>query len=275
MSAYGFVPGVSTTGALTINEELCPTVRAQANTNTPAVVMRTAQTGANGSGIQDELAHTIDTTGPEAVAYAVRMRAGCAGGGKGALVQEGVSGTLATGNDQTVFQPVDFRHAELGDGTDATQTLQAKSTGGYSLNYMPGATDGYVVRRLTPLECERLQGFPDGWTDIGDWVDSKGKRRKTTDGNRYKALGNSFAVPVVRLIGERIERMEMLEANNNYRKARMAAGVRAESAASELGVSITTLFSWERGDTKPNGENIRAMAKLYSVSADYLLGLDM
>lgn len=82
MSAYGFVPGVSTTGALTINEELCPTVRAQANTNTPAVVMRTAQTGANGSGIQDELAHTIDTTGPEAVAYAVRMRAGCAGGAR-------------------------------------------------------------------------------------------------------------------------------------------------------------------------------------------------
>ena len=51
------------------------------------------------------------------------------------------------------------------------------------------------VRRLTPLECERLQGFPDGWTDIGDWVDSKGKKRKTTDSARYKALGNSIALP--------------------------------------------------------------------------------
>ena len=46
-----------------------------------------------------------------------------------------------------------------------------------------------------PLECERLQGFPDGWTDIGDWVDEKGKTRKTTDAARYKALGNSIAIP--------------------------------------------------------------------------------
>lgn len=51
------------------------------------------------------------------------------------------------------------------------------------------------VRRLTPLECERLQGFPDGWTDIGDWIDSKGKVRKCSDSARYKALGNSIATP--------------------------------------------------------------------------------
>lgn len=51
------------------------------------------------------------------------------------------------------------------------------------------------VRRLTPLECERLQAFPDGWTDIGDWTDSKGKTRKTSDAARYKALGNSIALP--------------------------------------------------------------------------------
>ena len=53
----------------------------------------------------------------------------------------------------------------------------------------------WIVRRLTPLECERLQGFPDGWTDIGDYTDSKGKPRKTTDSARYKALGNSIAIP--------------------------------------------------------------------------------
>lgn len=52
-----------------------------------------------------------------------------------------------------------------------------------------------VVRRLTPLECERLQGFPDGWTDIGDYTDSTGKKRKTSDSARYKALGNSIALP--------------------------------------------------------------------------------
>lgn len=53
-----------------------------------------------------------------------------------------------------------------------------------------------VVRRLTPLECERLQGYPDGWTDIGDWTDSKGKLHKgESDSPRYKALGNSIALP--------------------------------------------------------------------------------
>ena len=53
-----------------------------------------------------------------------------------------------------------------------------------------------IVRRLTPLECERLQGLPDGWTDIGDWTDSKGKIHKgDADSPRYKALGNSIALP--------------------------------------------------------------------------------
>lgn len=53
-----------------------------------------------------------------------------------------------------------------------------------------------VVRRLTPTECERLQGFPDGWTDIGDWTDSKGRVHKgDADAPRYKALGNSIATP--------------------------------------------------------------------------------
>lgn len=54
----------------------------------------------------------------------------------------------------------------------------------------------HQVRRLTPLECERLQGFPDGWTDIGPWTDSKGKLHKeSSDSCRYKALGNSIALP--------------------------------------------------------------------------------
>ena len=52
-----------------------------------------------------------------------------------------------------------------------------------------------VVRRLTPIECERLQNFPDHWTDIGEWTDSKGKKHKDADSPRYKALGNSIALP--------------------------------------------------------------------------------
>lgn len=53
----------------------------------------------------------------------------------------------------------------------------------------------WIVRRLTPTECERLQGFPDGWTDIGEWTDTKGRVHKPADTPRYKALGNSIALP--------------------------------------------------------------------------------
>ena len=58
-----------------------------------------------------------------------------------------------------------------------------------------GVTNNTVVRRLTPLECTRLQGYPDGWVDIGDWTDSKGKIHKDSDSPKYKALGNSIALP--------------------------------------------------------------------------------
>ena len=62
----------------------------------------------------------------------------------------------------------------------------------------------YIVRRLTPTECERLQGYPDGWTDIGEYTDSKGKKKKTSDSARYKALGNSIALPPWKWIIKRI-----------------------------------------------------------------------
>ncbi|MCM1232760.1 MAG: DNA cytosine methyltransferase, partial [Ruminococcus flavefaciens] len=76
-----------------------------------------------------------------------------------------------------------------------THTLQAKPSGGQSLNCIPCVRQGHFVRRLTPLECERLQGYPDGWTDIGGWTDGKGKPHKDADSPRYKALGNSIALP--------------------------------------------------------------------------------
>ena len=62
----------------------------------------------------------------------------------------------------------------------------------------------YIVRRLTPIECERLQGYPDGWTDIGEWTDSNGKKRQTSDAARYKALGNSIALPPWKWVLKRI-----------------------------------------------------------------------
>lgn len=64
--------------------------------------------------------------------------------------------------------------------------------------------DNLVVRRLTPLECSRLQGYPDGWMDIGDWIDGKGKLHKDSDAPKYKAAGNSIALPFWQWLMDRI-----------------------------------------------------------------------
>ena len=85
---------------------------------------------------------------------------------------------------------VDCRNALENDVNGALQSNMAHSLNGNNV-----VRTKYIVRRLTPLECERLQGYPDGWTDIGDWTDSKGKKRQTSDASRYKALGNSISLP--------------------------------------------------------------------------------
>lgn len=90
------------------------------------------------------------------------------------------------------------------------QTLSSRmGTGGGNV---PMVIDDYVVRRYTPLEIERLQGFPDGWTAIGDWTDSKGKVHKgESDSPRYKALGNSIALPFWEWMAKRM--VEVLKAD--------------------------------------------------------------
>jgi DNA (cytosine-5)-methyltransferase 1 len=78
-----------------------------------------------------------------------------------------------------------------------TRLLPGRTAGDGSSNLQP--VGGMAVRRLTPRECERLQGFPDDYT----LITHRGKL--AADGPRYKALGNSMAVPVMRWIGERIQ----------------------------------------------------------------------
>lgn len=95
-------------------------------------------------------------------------------------------------------------HADdvIRDSGGKTPTLEARmGTGGNQVPLVLETEDG--VRRLTPEECERLQGFDTGWTRIP----YRGKPAdKCPDAPRYKAIGNSWAVPVVRWIGRRIER---------------------------------------------------------------------
>lgn len=75
------------------------------------------------------------------------------------------------------------------------QTGALQSSACHNMNSNNVVRVRYIVRRLSPLECERLQGFPENWTNIGEWVDSKGKKHKDADSPRYKALGNSIALP--------------------------------------------------------------------------------
>lgn len=218
-------------------------------------------------------------------AYTLKIRSGCAGGGKGALVQTEKTGTLSTLQDQTLFQPV---YCLAGNIIDRSETAGANGSGVkenqcYTLNTVDrpavaykvfdarGNGDGktvptitgdhesrvtdytaiiterqtfseqsysyykksdkcstmkakagnvgngsecliaektihWIVRRLTPTECERLQGYPDGWTDIGEWTDTKGKKHKPADSPRYKALGNSIALPQWFWIAQKMKR---------------------------------------------------------------------
>lgn len=98
---------------------------------------------------------------------------------------------------RVIAQPVG---ADLYNGTltgDKAVTLTT-ATGQGGANTGPSVIEKiirWIVRRLTPTECERLQGYPDGWTDLGEWIDSKGKTHKDADTPRYKALGNSIALP--------------------------------------------------------------------------------
>ena len=88
--------------------------------------------------------------------------------------------------------PQDSRYRIVGDGKVNQSLLSCVEHDGAN----GGLVMDTVVRRITPLECERLQGFPDGYTNIGDWTDSKGKLHSgDSDAPRYKALGNSIALP--------------------------------------------------------------------------------
>lgn len=109
------------------------------------------------------------------------------------------SGTLDTMHDA---QAVAIEHAGCLTPWDVQSRRIFSEYGKWPALYSgEGGGHGYVftlrwiVRRLTPMECERLQGYPDGWTDIGEWTDTKGKKHKAADSPRYKALGNSIALP--------------------------------------------------------------------------------
>lgn len=168
---------------MSVTHEVTGTLRSQEHGHQPVVAGFKGHqgSGAGNIGYEEETSPTLSTENNPAV-YDAR------GNGDGTI-----SPTLTGDHQNRVtdytgivsFAKQSHREYKLANISGA-QTAQGEAT---CLIWQR------IVRRLTPLECERLQGFPDRWTDIGDWTDSNGKGRKTSDTARYKALGNSIALP--------------------------------------------------------------------------------
>lgn len=174
--------------------------------------------GCNGKGGREDACYTLNTIDrPSVVAPAVAldMTHACdvirecgeqvpalqarmgTGGNQVALTYQDVTGTLSPGAHAGSYNGQDAYNDMLvcGASPDVAHALRAKAACAYREDAETYPVQNMVARRLTPLECERLQGFPDHWTDIGEWTDEKGKKHKDADSPRYKALGNSIALP--------------------------------------------------------------------------------
>jgi DNA (cytosine-5)-methyltransferase 1 len=133
----------------------------------------------------------------------MRWREGKPGGGKGALLSDDRALTLAASDDQMLFQPQGFQQNQREEVIMSDQASSLTTGGGKPGQGYAAVMDGFVVRRFTPLECERLQGFPEGWTKF----DPDG--RSIRDDERARMLGNAVTVPVAEWIGKRMR--EVLE----------------------------------------------------------------
>ena len=217
-------------GAEIRTDNRCPTLTASAGmsgNNQPVICLqgngidRADTAGCNGKGWKEDISYTLNTIDRPAVCAAtvLDMTHACdvirdCGG-----ISPSLQARMGTGGNQVpcTFSMQgfgDYKESEIvssckqRDSKDATDlvisiddeknayidqfgTLKAHASGGAQQHVM----ERMVVRRLTPLECTRLQGYPDGWVGIGDWTDEKGRVHKEADAPKYKALGNSIALP--------------------------------------------------------------------------------
>jgi DNA (cytosine-5)-methyltransferase 1 len=201
--------------------------------------VRPIEKAQNGRGWNDDgTSYTVDTKATQGVAQpiAFKIRGGCEGGGKGYLGQEEQAFTISATQDQQIAQPIAVDTYNYTTNDHTTQTIRSQSDTehigavlqpmafdwqsggdmrGMSLQektqlqrcQTPAVMHSMAIRKLTPKECERLQGFPDDWTKIPY---RNKEADQCPDGPRYKACGNSMAVPVMRWIGQRINLIESM-----------------------------------------------------------------
>lgn len=194
----------------------------------PAIAIRTANTSANGHGVAHEVAHTLDQAQGQAIAFTTEQtpkwnddqaltltKQSPTGGGQPQCVAfEEVADPIAANQGKTYTREGcnNFRMSNVAISFKPGSSAQARSIGaeeevcpsleaGGGGNNKPAVATAMQVRRLTPRECERLQGFPDNYTRIKVGLRSP---EDCPDGPRYKALGNSMAVPVMRWIGRKL-----------------------------------------------------------------------
>lgn len=220
-------------------EEQSPTLNAECGVNKPAVVTAYSFDSLASNSMKSknpnsgcrvvDVAKTMDTYVPDpsknqggiAVLCLNDQGGNVMGVSQVPLTYQAVTGTLSPGAHAGSYNGQDAYNDMLVCGANCQQAFAQKRFAEYDsaenavsirasgCDYGGGsetlvASQNMVARRLTPMECERLQGFPDGWTDIGEWRDSKGKLRKPSDSPRYKALGNSIALPFWDFLAKRI-----------------------------------------------------------------------
>ncbi len=197
-------------------EEQSPTLNAECGGNKPAVLCLNDQ-GGNVMGVSHDVSGTLRAQEHGHQPTVLDMSHACDVIRDCGEVAPSLQARMGTGGNQIplTYQMQGFgdyrkgdvasscKQRDFKDSTDLVCAV-AKSNGGTSYNLQNTVRTGMIVRRLTPMECERLQGYPDGWTAIGEWMDSKGKRHKDADSPRYKALGNSIALPFWDFLAKRI-----------------------------------------------------------------------
>lgn len=185
----------------------------------------TPQNGGNGDGFTEGgPMYTLNATGVHGVAHPIgtdiyNLRTtgdlactlstnGSSQTGSGPTVLQSMAVRRLTKTDQHgVAHPISFDLAQITSATNRTRAEPGLPASTISKGSRMHVAQQMAVRRLTPVECERLQGFPDNYTNI-PWR----KSDQSPDGPRYKALGNSMAVPVMKWIGQRIQQVnEIIE----------------------------------------------------------------
>lgn len=165
------------------------------------IIGRQDKNGGNGIGSQEELQYTLNATGVHGVAYGFEPGISKREGQPNRFIEE-ITPTMRSQMGDNQIAVASFVAPTLTASNDPSRSPQSTEVTNQVYAVYKASME---VRRLTPRECERLQGFPDDYTKIPYRNKSS---EECPDGPRYRALGNSWAVPVIKWIGERIKMVE-------------------------------------------------------------------